>query len=773
MATLQELQAERERRQASSVPVAAPTMQQPAPTTAANTADLLSQLKQERLRRYAEKGATKAASFDPAMHYPGTTPEQAAKIPDGFVYDPSTKQYRDVGLEASLQGRGRLEAFNSGALQGVGLGFGDEAVGLIGNVEGRARGVEPAAMQNLRQEQARAQMRQDGENFGGTQLGGEIAGGVLLPGAAIKAGGGWLMNTARSAAVGMGIGGVNAAGRADGGMANRAAAVPVGAAIGAATGAAAVPIAKAASWAAQKFGRVAGQVFRQRQYFDGQTLTVEGRAALTAAGIDPDAISQSFAKDFARTAARSSEPVSAARTTQMAEFGIPAHRANATGNVTDFADFERARRGGMGQAAADRVGQAADQQMGAARRAGETIATDLSGGNPADQFDAAIAAQSGLRAARDTAKGAARTAYNALEEAGGGVRGSAAVNMGRTIGRELEMQNVRIAPERTNATAALQHLDDVFAGAENGSVPFMEIERARQRLVGLRSAANRGADGADQFAMGKVIETFDAKVDDIMTSAMIDGDDAALGLARNARRLWSEYSQTFTGDGAASRFIQKMTDDDASPDDVARWLFSAGKLGTGNFNSTLAGGLKTTLGEGSEAWASIRQGAFRQLIQKAEGTTQPGPQKMATNIAEFFNAPTTRQLSRELFSPEERAMMLRYSNALKQMVPPEGAVNNSGTAYELSRMGQQAAKALAGSIGFASGGPAGAITGAVASDAVAGVRNGAAVRGMINPTGGSRALQSVQTGAAVPPGFEAFDFTTGLFQGPQEQAPRP
>lgn len=708
--------------------------------------------------------------FNPNLHYPGTTAEQAANIPAGMVYDPRTQQYRDVGLQAELnsQGRGRGDAAITGAMQGTGMRFGDEVIGQIGNVEGRVTGQNPEAMQTLRREQARATIEQDKKDYPGTALVSEMAGALVMPAAKLKAGAGWLVNTVRAAGMGAVIGGGTAAGDAEGGLSDRINAVPKGAAIGAAGGAASVPLAKAASWAGQKFGRVAGNVMRQRKYFDGTALTNEGRAALTAAGIDPDAISTAFAKDFAQKAARSSEPVSSAKAAQMSEFGIPAYRANVTGDVTDFADFERARRGGMGQTAATKVGNAADEQMSAARRAGETIATDIGRGNPADQFDAAVAVQSGLRSAQDEALAGARGAYDALEAAGGGARGPSVVKLGSRIGQELEVQNVRIAPERVNATSALQHLDDVFKGAEKGSVPFMDIERARQRLVGLRSAANRGSDGGDQFAMGRVIEAFDNKVDEIMTTAMIDGDPATLGLAKNARKLWSEYSQTFTGDGAASRFIQKMTDQDASPDDVAKWLFSSGKLGTGQFNSTLASGLKTTLGADSEAWTSIRQGAFRQLIQKAEGTTQPGPQKMATNIREFFNSPTTRQLSKELFSPEERGMMLRYSSALRQMVPPDGAVNYSGTAYEGARMVEGAAKALAGTLGFASGGPAGALTATAVTGAAQGVRNSSKVSRMIRPDAGNAALQSVKSGLSVPPGFEAYDFTTGLFQGQRE-----
>jgi len=710
--------------------------------------------------------------FNPALHYPGTTPEQAAQIPAGFVFDPTTNQYRDVGLEAELSGenRGRMSAINSSAMQGVGMRFGDEMIGAVGNLEGRARGVNPEAMQNLRKQQARATISQDADNYPGTALTGEIAGAIALPGAAITKGAGYAVNTARAMGVGGFFGGATAMGDADGSAADRVTAAPVGIALGVAGGIAAVPVAKLASFVGEKFGAYAGRIMRSKRFFDGQAITSEGRTALEKAGINADEISEAFAREFGDSAARSTDPVGAARATQMSEFGIPAYRANVTGETTDFADFERARRGGMGASAATRVGEAGDVQMTAARRAGDDIATGVGGGRVGDQADAAVAVQTGLRGARDKALTTARGAYDDLEAAGGGVRGGSAVNLGSRIGAELKTGNVTINAQRSpNAAAALDDLDAAFIGAENGSVPFMDMERARQNLVKLRGAAYRGSLGSDQNAMDNVITAFDDKVDEIMTTAMIDGSEETLGKAQSARRLWREYSQTFTGKDAGSKFIQKMIDEDASPDDVAKWMFSAGRLGSGQFNSTLAKSVRETLGDDSEAWQSVRQGAFRQLIQRTEGTTQMGPQKMASNIAEFFNSPTTRQLSQELFSRDERGLMMRYAGALRQMVPPEGAVNHSNTAYELSRMGQQAARALAGTIGFASGGPAGAVAGSAASEAVQGVRNGAAVRTMLRPTAAVASTAARTTPAVfVAPGFEAYDFTSGLFQGQRE-----
>ena len=640
-------------------------------------------------------------------------------IDDG-VMSPGEK----LGEAVNMAGRGLLLR-----------GMSNETAGRIDEFLGRGDAQERADFYNRNE----AQFKDENPVLA---VGSEIAGGILLPGGAVTKGAGWLANTAKAMAVGGLYGGTYAYNTSE--SDNTATDTAVGVAAGMAGGALAVPASKVIGWAGRKFGNVAQRIMRQRRYFDGNRLTAEGQEAIKAAGIDPETLTREFNETFAREAAQASSPVEGARVAQMAEFGIPANRANATGSVDDFATLERARRGGMGVAAENRVTPILDAQMGAARRAGDDIATGLSGGNTADQFDAAVSAQQGLREAQRVSRTRAGDAYTALEEAGGGIQGANAVNMGQRLQNSLRVEGINLSEIRTpNAMSALEDLDFVFKDAAAGSVPFMDVERARQNLVRLRSAANRGSNGADQRAMSRVMETFDAQVDNLMHTAMTEGDAATLDLARNARGLWREYSETFTGDGAASRFIQKMTDEDASPDDVARWLFSSGKLGSGQFNSNLAGGIRDAMGADSEAWSAIRQGAFRQLVQKPDGMTPMGPQKMSENILGFFNAPTTRQLSREMFSAEERALMIRYAGALKQMVPPAGAVNYSNTSYEGSRMVQQAARGVASALGFATSGgnPLAAVGASSAVAAGQGVAARSAVSGVLNPRGAASAIR--------------------------------
>ena len=660
------------------------------------------------------------------FHPAGTTADMVRNIPEGFIYDPRTGQYRDVNLEARARDRGGVDAFIGGGMQGVSLGAGDEILGGIASaIQGPAGGA-------LVREQARAQLANDREDNPGAAFMGEIGGAITLPAPVIR-GAGWLANLGRSAIAGAGYGGAYAFNTGEGGLQERMARVPGGAAIGAIGGAVAVPVARALSPIAQRFGRWASGIVGQQQYFRRGQLTERGRTVLRNAGINPDEVATQLQQQFARQAAQAANPQDAAAIASMAEFGIPPVRANVTGAVEDFATIEAARRGAMGEPARQRVGAVMDEQYNAMRQAGDRIATDLSGGNVFGQADAARGVMDGLRGAQVAAREAARGAYQALEAAGGGLRGTMVRNFGTQIGQALRMLNVRIPDDAANARGALQLLDDVFANADQGAVPFMQIERARQDLVRLNAAAQRGANGMDQRAMTEILGEFDTRLEGLMTTMMTEGNEGVLDLARNARNLWSQYRQTFSGRDAGSVFIQRMIDEDASPDQAVRWLFSAGRLGSGQFTSNIARQVKEVVGEASDAWSSVRQAAFRHLIQRTEGTAQPGPQQMRTAINEFLNGPATQELSRELFTSQERAMMRRFSGALARMVPPPGAVNYSNTGYEMARMAQRTFQALAGMVGMANAGPGGAMMGAGAARGLQNLAQSSAVRNALNP----------------------------------------
>ena len=649
--------------------------------------------------------------------------------PRGGEADPAL--VAEIGDRARQREISTGQSFASGAVNGASFGFADEigAAMVSPFVDGSYSDVRGVINQS-HSDASTANPK--------SYVAGQVAGAVATPSMGLN--GLAAKGATKLAKVGYGVlagaaGGAIAGFGSGDGVADRVKSSAIGAGLGAVGGALAVPIGNALSWAAQKGGKALQRIMTDRRMFTGADFTDEGKATLQALGYNVDELTASFKQTFQKGIDDALTPQQAARAADMGEFGIPAYRANVTGLADDFATLERGRRGALGPSVEAQVGSAMNAQDAAMRDAGERVAMGMGGGGKLDQGDAASMAMTAARDAMSVAKKTAQSAYDELADMGAGVSGKSLKTIGSNMRRSLQVGGTFIDDAATpNAAATFKALDQTFAKAPKGAVPFMDLERARQAIVRNRASAYRGSLGPDQIAMDKVLGEFDQQLDNLMSSTLTEGDAGALEAAKKARGLWANYRQKFTGTGAASRFIQDMVDEDASPDQVVKWLFSSGKLGSGKFNSTIAKGVKDVIGPDSDAWGAIRQSAVRQIIEKPKDMTQMGPQALSERLGEFFSSPATRELANELFSKSEIAQLRRYQAALKRMVPPAGAVNHSGTAYEGARMARSAWQSVAATFGMSTGGLPGAAAAVAGGKAVQAGKGWLAARAIMSPT---------------------------------------
>jgi hypothetical protein len=666
------------------------------------------------------------------------------EVPPGYTQNPATGQYVSrENLTAALS-PSRGQAFMQGVVQGGTFAAADEAAGLVGG--------------GYERERMRAELDAARRDYPWTTIAGEVAGGIAVPVAPVLRGGNAL---AKAAGLGAVAGSIYGAFSGEGGISDRAAGAGLGLVAGATGGAASVPIARVAARVGREIGNSAvGRLFTDRRVFDPSTgqLTDRGREMIGALGYNADEVSTAFAREFQKEIGRAVEPQAAARAAELSEFGIPAYRHNITGAPEDFATFERGRRGASGETANARIRTAAEAQDQAARDAAERIALGMGGNGPADQADAAAAVMDRARSVAASEKASAQAAYGAADAAGVTVPGEVMSGVRDRIADRLAREQVDLVSSR-QAADFMRRLEIRDTGAGD-AVSLRMVDGVRKDLN--RAITKAQSDPAEARALTIIKDEYDQWFDDVVSSRLFSGDEAGIAELQRARELWSDYARKFVGKDGPQRFIADMVEADASPDQVVRWMFGSSKLGMGRMGEANARALREVLGDGSDEWGMVRQAAFRHMTMKPEGTTQWGPQRISENILGFVNGPGTRGLAREMFSPEELTMMRRYAGALKRMVPPPGAVNYSGTAYENARMVQQTFRALAGAVGFgASGGTPG--TGLAAAAAVGA---GQATRGWL----ASRAMLRGTTPApgrnvaANPLGIGAAAITTGQGQ---------
>lgn len=517
----------------------------------------------------------------------------------------------------------------------------------------------------------------------------------------------------RGGAVG---GAVEGFGSGEGGLANRART----SAVGGLAGAVFAPIvgfgtAKIAKKAEELGGKALSRIFTDRRLVNPDTgeLTDRGRTHITALGFNPEELSNEMQRAFGVAAERVKmsvdEPLeraaATARVARAERFGVPLTRGQTTGQVSQIADEMSMRAGVRGQGASQTIESFDNVQRGAVEDARANIGGGF--GNASGKIDAADSVITGVRREADAARRAGSEAYSALEGSGAAIDGQAFPALRGQIERAVRAEGFAIDPATPNTNAALGVLESAFQGGNGGSVPFTSIERARQRLNGLRRAAYSGSNGADQVAIDKTISEFDGWLDDTITDALISGDSGVLDAAKEARGLWSKYRSTFLSRDGADNFVRKIVEDDLAPDQVAGWLFGGARNIGGGQTSLVARRVRDILGPESEEWGAVRRAAWDHITKNTEGKAPYGPQQVASNLSDLLDG-KGKTLGAEIFSEQERQAIGEFRDMLNVLIPPRMATNPSGSGYQVERGAQMLLQGMAAIFGGSAGGPVGA-----------------------------------------------------------------
>lgn len=469
-----------------------------------------------------------------------------------------------------------------------------------------------------------------------------------------------------------------------------------GAALGAVTGAVFPPAARVVGWAAKKLGAPVARMFGQKRYYvEGKGITEEGRKALRTLGYNPDEIADDIAKQFSERAAKMGD-VPAGKALALEEQGIPAMLQNITKNTDDWHFIEQARKGVHGNKVANLINGMLDEQAKATGKRATELSRGLRPEGGADEPSRLAAAEmvtKGLLKRRAELKSPADAAYKALGFTT--ADGRAAKYLPKVFNAVLKSGDDSTGPiaalgaDTPLANRAMKWAESIAKRAEtDGIIPGKEIDRLRQFL-------NKSASGStnDIDALRLMRKGFNEWLNSAVEAGVIYGDDAAIASLKEAPALWRAYAKEFSGKDGSSKFIARMVETDADPKQVARWLWGTTAAGGGNMTSKHAVALKKLLGENSDAWGAVKQGMFETLI--APTNKGPlGPQALSNNIRSFFSSKKdSYKLAEVLFTPAERAELMKFSNAVRELVPPEGTVNFSNSAITMAMIAKDGAGA--------------------------------------------------------------------------------
>jgi hypothetical protein len=297
---------------------------------------------------------------------------------------------------------------------------------------------------------------------------------------------------------------------------------------------------------------------------------------------------------------------------------------------------------------------------------------------------------------RDAARGAragVNNAYDALRASDGAVQAPTVAKLPEAIRRGLEDHffSPEVMADLNPLTRRIfAEVDNLAKSAPEGTavLPVAGLERVRQAI----NASRATAQGNDKAALDIAKREFDGWLAETVDQGLLKGDPEVINMLKTARGLHADYRATFGGgraDDGAQRLMQRLIAADANETDAARLLFGQAQLGGAGQTVALVRNIKKAAGSEAPV-AALREGVALQLLRRMDkqaggGATNFNYKAIADDWTEALDG-SAAPLMKELFTPQELAEMRQFVGELRRLTPPEGAVNRSGTGYEISRM---------------------------------------------------------------------------------------
>lgn len=458
---------------------------------------------------------------------------------------------------------------------------------------------------------------------------------------------------------------------------------PTRAAINAAAGAGFELLAPAA-------GAIYRQVVGNPKLYDPVSgkLTIVGKMKLRASGLDPDQVSDDFARKFADMANDAVDPKMAARTAeaQSLPVEVPLTRGQTTGKASDQMFESLAYKGAYGRRAEDIMrGQSARQQDALTANADE-IARRVAGGRRVvtEPGMGGQIAQDALVGKADAAKAGVDAAYDVARGAGAGMPSQEIGALAKMIGMTDDVAGrLEFAPK---AQAQIKSLDTLATQAgDDATVMVKSLFDWRRQTSTLAAEAN---DRTEAAALKAMVRRFDDALPEMVKDGLMSGDQAAVDAWKAAIASNREFAKAFRAKDLVADLVAK--DGGAlkiPPEQAANYIFgvSDAKLMTGMTIARDLNKVKNLLGDGSEGWNALREEAFLRFLRAGQGNYDHATgarQFSGAKFASFYDnvAAKNPAVMRSLFTDDELKIIGQFKNVAQRVTTTSrGGDNFSNT----------------------------------------------------------------------------------------------
>lgn len=413
------------------------------------------------------------------------------------------------------------------------------------------------------------------------------------------------------------------------------------------------------------------------------------------AGLDPNQVSAAVAADITNLARAGAEPSQAATAAMSRGLPtpVPMTQGQLTGSGRQQLLEDTLSKGGFGDlAAAPIVAQRARQQAALTQNLDQILESLRPGAAPITRGEGGTMAQASLRGSREQAAEEADRLYNIARGTSAQVDLDAALSVADAM-RDVYRQkfNPRTAP----TVAAL--LDDFDAVASTGDIRSMMQWREQV------SSLQRGAPTVDAAASKRVLDQFDAKIEEAINSAMMSGDADAVAKWGQAISNYADFASKWKSEGGILNILtEKATRDGervlrVAPEQAADVVFSATASGLASKTGLPRDLLTLQRNLPKEQWDAMRQEAFIRLMDTSRGGMRGGETQVSgVNFKKAWENLREKNpgVVNGLFTKDEQNLIQQFADVSARAT--NTLANTSNTAAAASGLIQTIASSLGG-----------------------------------------------------------------------------
>ena len=291
-------------------------------------------------------------------------------------------------------------------------------------------------------------------------------------------------------------------------------------------------------------------------------------------------------------------------------------------------------------------------------------------------------AQAELSAARQAAKSKANKAYDTARELS--VESGTVLPSNIFKGFGDDVKTIITKDHAIDDLLPVQDFLKKFAelGKKDSTVSIRGLFDLRKQLT----TKSRGGKGDESsVVLNKMKTQLDSKIDSLLETALLQGDDIVIKSWRDAIKGYKDYKQKWESGNLMDRLtrINQQSGNRelvVAPESASNYIFNSSNLGFINKANLQRDILKMKENLSPEAWGGIRQEVYLKIINASKSAQKDGISgaKLLTNVNKVLQ--DNKPLMNALFKPKEIALLEQFARVANRTLNTQQNFSNTGAA---------------------------------------------------------------------------------------------